>query len=271
VCGSGLCSVPTCSDGARNGSESGTDCGGACAPCGAGIACNQDEDCGSGVCALGTCSAPTCSDGVHNGTEADVDCGGICAGCANGKACSADADCASANCQAQRCAADTTPPSTPTLNLTRHATARSKAILTWTMPGDDGSAGSVTGYELRIRSCAIGAQCVISDADFASATLVAGLPPVQPGGTSMQATIDDVPVVSHVELAMRFVDEAGNSALSTASLDSTVSTLSIGGDAGEVDYGFSMTSGHFSGSTHTDLVIGRPRQNNLGGGLRVVA
>lgn len=48
------CTVPTCSDGIRNGDETGVDCGGSCAPC----------------------AEPTCSDGMMNGDETGVDCGG---------------------------------------------------------------------------------------------------------------------------------------------------------------------------------------------------
>ena len=43
---------PTCTDGIQNGTETGIDCGGACAAC------------------------PTCTDGIQNGDETGVDCGG---------------------------------------------------------------------------------------------------------------------------------------------------------------------------------------------------
>jgi len=44
--------VATCDDGIQNGTETGVDCGGDCAPC------------------------PTCDDGIMNGEEEGVDCGG---------------------------------------------------------------------------------------------------------------------------------------------------------------------------------------------------
>jgi hypothetical protein len=149
--------------------------------------------------------------------------------------------------------------------------ARARLDVSWTMPGDDGLTGSVASYELRLRSCAIGAQCAITLSDFASATLADDLPALQPGGSHMQATVSELPLESHVEVAIRFVDEANNFALSTASIDTPHALQSIAGDAGEVDYGISMTSGHFSGSTKPNLVIGRPRQSNLGGGLRILS
>ena len=53
---------PSCTDGIRNGNETGVDCGGPdCSPC---------------------MTAPTCSDGIQNGNETGVDCGGPdCAPC----------------------------------------------------------------------------------------------------------------------------------------------------------------------------------------------
>jgi hypothetical protein len=43
----------TCYDGVKNGDETDVDCGGSCAPCIAGKACNENADCVSGVCAAG--------------------------------------------------------------------------------------------------------------------------------------------------------------------------------------------------------------------------
>src|ERR1043165_4986030 len=47
----------TCSDGKKNQSETGVDCGGPCAAC------------------------MTCSDGIQNQNEEDIDCGGPCSAC----------------------------------------------------------------------------------------------------------------------------------------------------------------------------------------------
>jgi hypothetical protein len=96
------CQTPTCIDGVQNGSETGTDCGGAmcdaigdtCLP---GVGCKLGTDCAGLVCyttgqtapksATGNpvdcptaapceCAAPTPSDGVKNGNETAIDCGG---------------------------------------------------------------------------------------------------------------------------------------------------------------------------------------------------
>ncbi|MCA9644604.1 MAG: hypothetical protein KC492_28125, partial [Myxococcales bacterium] len=50
----------SCSDSVTNGNESDTDCGGFCAPCAVGLACNGASDCDSSSCLSGTCAAPTC-------------------------------------------------------------------------------------------------------------------------------------------------------------------------------------------------------------------
>jgi hypothetical protein len=89
-CVSGICSVKTgetlktchhdCADGAKNGNETGPDCGGpTCAMrCGAGKGCVAGGDCKSGVCKLGVCLDPACNDGVKNGNETGIDCGTAC-------------------------------------------------------------------------------------------------------------------------------------------------------------------------------------------------
>jgi len=83
VCKANLCQAPTCMDGARNGNETGLDCGGppSCPRCPTGQGCKVGSDCESGVCWAGTCEPPKCTDGIKNGDEADWDCGGSCPPC----------------------------------------------------------------------------------------------------------------------------------------------------------------------------------------------
>ncbi|WP_438008544.1 hypothetical protein WME89_07470 [Sorangium sp. So ce321] len=77
VCAMAHCKAPTCSDGAKNGDETGVDCSGACPRrCPDGGGCESGEDCVSGVCWAGACEPPSCKDGVENGDELGVDCGG---------------------------------------------------------------------------------------------------------------------------------------------------------------------------------------------------
>ncbi|MBL0025187.1 MAG: T9SS type A sorting domain-containing protein [Saprospiraceae bacterium] len=71
----------TCSDGIKNGDETGIDCGGSCDPC---PSCsdrikNGDE---TGIDCGGSClPCATCTDGIKNGNETGIDCGGSCAPC----------------------------------------------------------------------------------------------------------------------------------------------------------------------------------------------
>jgi len=88
----------SCDDDARNGTETGVDCGGGdpeCVRCPDGTGCTQNSDCGNQNCVNGTCIS--CGDGVTNGTETDVDCGGadpFCIRCVPSRICSVDSDCA---------------------------------------------------------------------------------------------------------------------------------------------------------------------------------
>lgn len=98
------CAAPSCTDGFRNGTEVGVDCGGVssgttCPGCPNNTACNADSNCASGFCnAARVCATPTCTDRVRNGNETDVDCGGTCPDCVNGQTCRADNDCQSNFC-----------------------------------------------------------------------------------------------------------------------------------------------------------------------------
>lgn len=57
---------PTCSDGARNGSETDVDCGGGCAPCALGKACSVDADCAPlDICDPQTCRLTRSCDELH--------------------------------------------------------------------------------------------------------------------------------------------------------------------------------------------------------------
>jgi hypothetical protein len=99
----------SCTDGMRNGSEGGVDCGGGCdRRCDTGSRCSDDRDCISGRCVDGACSQPSCDDGARGPEETDVDCGGVCdARCGSGLGCRTNDDCGPGlfcPAEAQRCA-----------------------------------------------------------------------------------------------------------------------------------------------------------------------
>ncbi len=54
----GVPPVDPCLDGKRNGSETDVDCGGSCAVCALGMACQTGNDCDGGTCDAGTCAVP---------------------------------------------------------------------------------------------------------------------------------------------------------------------------------------------------------------------
>jgi hypothetical protein len=95
----GLVCTPECANGAKDGQETDTDCGGGtCATCADGRVCKANGDCGtSSVCKSLICTAQ-CADGTKDGQETDTDCGGgTCATCADGRACKVNGDCGSSS------------------------------------------------------------------------------------------------------------------------------------------------------------------------------
>jgi formylglycine-generating enzyme required for sulfatase activity len=99
--------MPTCTDGVKNGNETGKDCGGGgtCPACPDGQGCIVGTDCMSVACSPNhVCVPAQCNDQALNGTETDIDCGGLaCPGCANGKVCAGNGDCLGGNCVASVC------------------------------------------------------------------------------------------------------------------------------------------------------------------------
>ncbi|UQA59084.1 hypothetical protein [Polyangium aurulentum] len=111
----GKCLAASCSNLAKDGTETDVDCGGSCDPCGETKACNSAGDCKDrGVCKGNpkVCFVADCFDGAPNQDETDVDCGGICAEtgmgpnngkCEGGQKCLFPSDCLSNNCVAGVC------------------------------------------------------------------------------------------------------------------------------------------------------------------------
>ena len=102
ICDLDTCVPVSCSDGAFNGQETFTDCGGPeCRPCELNRPCMQGSDCLSGVCEAGLCKEGTHSDGVKNLDESGVDCGyfdGLLHPCPSGQPCTSPLNCTSRVC-----------------------------------------------------------------------------------------------------------------------------------------------------------------------------
>lgn len=81
--------------------------------------------------------------------------------------------------------------------------------LSWTAPGDDGLVGTVTAYEVRVSTSAL------TDANFASATLVTTAPAPLPAGARQSMVVRGLTRGTRYYFAVRSRDDAGNvSALS---------------------------------------------------------
>jgi chitodextrinase len=77
-------------------------------------------------------------------------------------------------------------------------------MLDWTAPGDDGTSGTASAYEMRFSTS------LINDASWNSATVVSGLPGPQPSGTRQSVVVRGLTSATTYWFAIKTVDEAGN-------------------------------------------------------------
>lgn len=107
--GGGAPVEPSCTDGTKNGKETGKDCGmDACGVgCDAGMGCLGNVDCKVGLCTNLVCQAASCHDMLLNGGETDKDCGGDmgCDRCTPGQLCAMTSDCDGGACVNGQCQA----------------------------------------------------------------------------------------------------------------------------------------------------------------------
>jgi hypothetical protein len=112
--------------------------------------------------------------------------------------------------------------------------------LTWTAPGNDGSVGVASAYEVRYSTAG-----VIDDANFAAATLVADTPPTPAtGGTVQGLTVTGLTEGTLYWWAMRAVDFSGNV--------SGVSNCPSKGTTGVVDVVSPFAPGNLTASKPTN-------------------
>jgi len=101
TCSGGACVPATCTNGMLDGDESAEDCGGMCAPCDDGKACESDSDCVSGACNTEVMPAVCAPCGGSNPCPGAQFCDslGVCQPeLSNGAICESDAQCTSEHC-----------------------------------------------------------------------------------------------------------------------------------------------------------------------------
>ena len=116
---------------------------------------------------------------------------------------------------------DTTAPATVS-NLATSSPTSSSLLLSWTAPGDDGSTGTATTYDLRYRT---GGAVVTTN--WAAATQVSGEPTPQVAGTNQSMTVSGLAASTAYYFGLETADEVPNwSAIS----NSPSGTTSAGSD-----------------------------------------
>ncbi len=100
-------------------------------------------------------------------------------------------------------APDTTAPAN-VANLAIPSRTDTSATLTWTAPGDDGTNGTATEYDVRFSTA------VITDANFSSATQAANVPVPSTGGTGETFTVTGLTANTTYHFALKTADEVPN-------------------------------------------------------------
>ncbi len=123
-------------------------------------------------------------------------------------------------------------------DLTVTGTTGTSASIRWTAPGDDGTTGTATTYDIRYSSSAI------TTVNWGSATAVTGEPAPAAAGTQQTFTINGLTPGRSYYVAIRATDDAGNvsglSNVPTATTPDTVAPapvhdLSLDPDSGVAD------------------------------------
>ena len=105
-------------------------------------------------------------------------------------------------------------------NLAATGATQNSVTLTWTSPGDDGSSGTATTYDLRYSTSAITAG------NFASATQVSGEPAPKVAGSAETFTVTGLNLSTTYYFAVRTADEVPNwSAISNVVTRATTGDL----------------------------------------------
>lgn len=115
---------------------------------------------------------------------------------------------------------DTTAPAAVT-NLAAGNASTTTLTLTWTAPGDDNNVGTATAYDLRYSTAAI------TEANFASSTVVTSLPTPQIAGASETKIVTGLTASTTYYFALKTRDNATTTNWSTLSNVASATTLAL--------------------------------------------
>ena len=127
---------------------------------------------------------------------------------------------------------DTTAPAA-VANLATSSPTSSQLTLTWTAPGDDGSSGTATSYDIRYSTS------TINDTNWGSATLISGEPTPTAAGTNQSMTVGGLSASTTYYFAMKTSDEVPN----VSALSNVASGTTSAGTLPTVQFDLSSSSG----------------------------
>ena len=84
------------------------------------------------------------------------------------------------------------------------ASGPTSATLVWTAPGDDSLSGTATLYDVRV------SNAIIDASNFASATVVSGVPTPLAAGSVQSVTVTGLSPNTQYWFAIKTVDDIGN-------------------------------------------------------------
>ncbi|MDZ7267057.1 MAG: Ig-like domain-containing protein [candidate division KSB1 bacterium] len=118
---------------------------------------------------------------------------------------------------------DATPPAFVS-DLSTTTVTSTSVELRWTAPGDDGNTGTARSYDLRY------ATSLITEANFNSATPVAGLGNPKPAGSIETVTVSGLRSGTRYYFALKSSDEIGNTSALSNVVEVTTTVLTLSSD-----------------------------------------
>lgn len=144
---------------------------------------------------------------------------------------------------------DTASPSA-ILNLTVSGVSTSSITLSWTSPGDDGSSGKASAYDIRYSNSGI------NDSNWVSAVTLSGEPSPQTAGTNQSFTVTGLTCGTPYYFAVKTSDEVPNiSALSNIATSTTSNCPDVNAPSNTTGNDFINVGSVYSTSANVALAI----------------